>query len=328
MKDKILTLLRQEAGFVSGQELCDHFGVSRTAVWKAINGLKSEGYEIESSPRKGYRLCKVPDVLTEQELKSVMDTAWAGQTIEAHERICYSTNLRAKQLADMGTAHGTLVVADVQAGGKGRRGREWVTTPAGTNIAMSLVLRPDIPPVKASMLTLVAALAVRDGVEKMTGIKPQIKWPNDLVINKKKICGILTEMTMEAEYIQYIILGIGLNVNNESFVGELEDKATSLYLETGKKYGRAELVAASMKAFEHYYEQFVEDLSLKQMVEEYNQSLAGLNQKVCVLEPGKNWEGISRGINEDGELLVEDGEGKVEAVYAGEVSVRGLYGYV
>ena len=328
MKREILTLLRRQDGYVSGQEICKSLGVSRTAVWKCINSLKEEGYQMEAVQNKGYRLVSAPDVLTEAEIGSRLTGSWAGQTVEAHERIHCSTNLRAKQLADDGAPHGTLVVADVQEGGKGRRGRAWLSSPPGTAIAMSLILRPSFPPVKAPMLTLLAALAMRDGVEQVCGLRPVIKWPNDLALRGKKICGILTEMILEEEYIQSVVVGIGLNVNQTEFPEELREKAASLRLETGGKVQRAELIAQSMKAFEVYYETFLKTEDLSALQEDYNDSLAGLGGPVRVLASKGDWEGISLGIDATGSLLVRRPSGQIEPVDAGEVSVRGLYGYV
>lgn len=328
MKRKVLTLLRERGGHVSGQEICDNLGVSRTAVWKAINSLKEEGYRIEAVQNKGYRLVGAPDVLTAAEIGSLLKSRWAGSKLEAHERLAFSTNLRAKQWADAGAPHGALVVADVQEGGKGRRGRSWATPPPGAAIAMSLVLRPKFSPQKASMLTLLAALAVRDGVRRGAGLSPEIKWPNDLVLGGKKICGILTEMILEEEYIQYVVVGIGINVNQAGFPEEMRENATSLCLEAGRTFSRAELTARTAEAFEQYYEKFLETEDLSALREDYNGSLAGQNGPVRVLAPSGGWDGISLGIDESGSLLVRDQGGTIRTVNAGEVSVRGLYGYV
>lgn len=328
MKERVLSLLRQTEEYISGQSLCEQLGVSRTAVWKAVNALKAEGYQIEAVQNKGYRLIGVPDVLTEEEISSQLETVWAGRRVEAHARISYSTNLRAKQLADSGAPHGTLVVADVQEGGKGRRGRGWLAPLPGTNIAMSLLLRPAFAPAQASMLTLVAAMAVRAGIQQISGLDTQIKWPNDVIINRKKVCGILTEMTLEEEYIQCVVVGIGINVHNESFPEELAEKATSLTLESGRRFSRAALTAAVMKSFENSYERFVEDGDLRSLVAEYNACLAAKDQAVCIMAPDGVWEGISRGINAAGALLVEHADGRTEEIVSGEVSVRGIYGYV
>lgn len=330
MKEKILALLRGTDGYLSGQEICSVLGVSRTAVWKGVHALQDEGYEIEAVQNRGYRLVSAPDLLTEAELRSHLHTRWAGQSMEAYDHLSYSTSLRLRQLADEGAPHGAIVIADVQEGGRGRRGRSWMTPPPGAAIALSLLLRPDIPPAKASMMTLIAAMAVRDGVEAVTGIRPQIKWPNDLIVNGRKICGILTEMQMslETESVQYLIVGIGVNVNYESFPEELAEKATSLKLETGSRVPRAPLVTESLAAFEDYYDIFISDQSLVRLKENYNSSLTGLGEEIRILAPEGTWTGISEGIDEDGGLCVRHEDGQIEVIRSGEVSVRGSHGYV
>ena len=214
VKTEILKAIKEEAGFVSGQELCDRFGVSRTAVWKAIGQLKEEGFQIEAVRNKGYRLLSSDDVITEAELMSSMEGGFIKKIVYYEETD--STNIRARKLAEEGAPDGTLVVTDFQNAGRGRRGRMWVS-PSGTGIFMSLILRPDILPSSASMLTLVAALAVYDGIKETTGLETVIKWPNDIVAEGKKLCGILTEMSAELEGIHYVVTGIGINANMTEF---------------------------------------------------------------------------------------------------------------
>ncbi len=328
MKKKVLLLLRERGDFVSGQEICRLFGVSRTAVWKGVESLRDEGYTIEAVAHGGYRLMASPVRLTVEEISAYRRSKRAGNILEVHEKIAYSTNLRAKELAGQKYPQGTLVVADVQQGGKGRRGRSWEEPDPGSAIAMSLLLRPEFSPTKASMITLLTALAVRDGIEKTTGVIPQIKWPNDLLINHRKICGILTELSLEEDYIQSLVVGIGINVNNPPFSGELEQKATSLREETGETVCRSRLVAEILLAFEQYYEQFLQDQDLCGFIKTYNESLISRGKTVRVLSPMQDWEGISLGINTQGALLVEREEGKVEEIFAGEVSIRGRDGYL
>lgn len=198
MKTEILKLLRESGDYISGQELCSLFGVSRTAVWKVINQLKEEGYGIEAVQNKGYRLRLNPDVLSYSELKSRIRNNWAGGEIYYYEETG-STNIDAKRLGEEGAAHGTIVVADKQNAGRGRRGRAW-QSPAGKDIYFTILLRPSFEPDKASGLTLVMALSVAQAVERKCNLKAGIKWPNDVVLNGKKICGILTEMNMETDY--------------------------------------------------------------------------------------------------------------------------------
>ena len=328
MKTEILKILRSTDGYVSGQELCDKLGVSRTAVWKVIGSLKEEGYEIDSVSRKGYRLLSSPDVVSESEIASRILDGVFGQRVVSYE-ITDSTNTRAKQLAEEGAVHGTLVVANMQTAGKGRRGRSWQQE-EGSVIAMSLLLRPTFSPDKASMLTLLAAHSVAGAIEAVTGLPAAIKWPNDIVINGKKTVGILTEMSLGVEQaaIDYIVIGIGINVNNTAFPEDIRDMATSLYLEKGERVSRSVLIAESMRRLEVDYEAFLKTEDLSAILPDYNAHLISMNKEVRVLDPKGEYTGISRGMDAQGELLVERADGEIIKVYAGEVSVRGLYGYV
>ena len=325
MKAEILAALRETDSYVSGQELCKKFGVSRTAVWKAINQLKKEGYEIEAVNNRGYHIVSAPDVLSENELVSINKTGWIGKKVY-YQDVTDSTNTQANHLAETGATHGTLVVADRQEVGRGRRGRGW-ESPAHTGIFMTLLLKPELAPGNASMLTLVTALAVTKGIERVTGLSPRIKWPNDIVIRGKKVCGILTEMSAQIDYVNHIIIGVGINVQNESFPEEIAQVATSLKLETGSTVNRARLIEAIWEEFEKYYEQFMQTQNLKEMVQEYNTYLVNRNQKVRVLDPKGPFEGLAQGITERGELVVDTWEAR-RLVTSGEVSVRGIYGYV
>ena len=331
-KADILALLRNSEDYVSGQQLCDRFGVTRTAVWKAVNQLKEEGYRIESVPRKGYRLVESPeDILSASEITSRLTTKWAGRELYYYD-VTGSTNNDAKRLAEEGASHGTVVAADIQNAGKGRRGRGWQTLP-GTALAFTLLLRPEFAPDRASMITLVMALSVAEAVEEMTNAAATIKWPNDIVVNKKKICGMLTEMTMtpEMDEIQYIVVGAGINVNNgspEEFQEEIRGTATSLKIETGRQFSRAELLGRVLVRFEDNYAVFLETLDLSKLQAAYQCHLQGVGTEVRVLDPAGEYTGISQGINAQGELIVVKENGEKVQVYAGEVSVRGLYGYV
>ena len=320
MKSEILRLLKESEGYVSGQQLCEQFQVSRTAVWKVVDQLKKEGYEIEAVPRKGYRLVESPDVLSEAELESLRSTKWAGKSIFVFKETD-STNIQAKAGGEKGEPHGTLYVAE-----RGRRGRRW-ESPAGESIYMSLLLRPEFPPVKAPMLTLVMALAVARALREQTGVDVQIKWPNDLVVQGRKICGILTEMSIEMTWINYVVIGIGINVNQNEFPEELKDCASSLKMETGRRFRRSHLIAAVMEHFEMYYEQFLQEGSLAGLRKEYNELLVNKDRQVKILEPGNHYEAYALGINDTGELIVEKEDGSVQNIFAGEVSVRGIYGY-
>lgn len=326
MKEEILRLLRSADGYISGQELCNRFGVSRTAVWKAINQLKEAGYEIEAQQNKGYRLKAAPDLMTEAEIKSLLHTDWVAKEVLYFDTID-STNTKAQELAEKGYPSGTLVVADKQESGKGRRGRSWVS-PSGTGIFMTLMIKPDINPNNASMLTLVAALAVAKAITSVTGEEAMIKWPNDIVVNGKKVCGILTEMNAQFDYINHIVVGIGINVNNESFPEEISQMASSLMIEAGgKRFHRAQIIAETMSYFEQYYDTFLKTQDLSALVREYDELLVNRNKSVRVLDPKEPFDGKAMGITPKGELIVDTWESR-KLVSSGEVSVRGIYGYV
>lgn len=250
---------------------------------------------------------------------------WAGCCVKYYDSID-STNDEAKRLGKNGEKHGTLVIAEEQRLGKGRLGRSW-DSPKGKAIYMTLLLRPQIEPEKASFLTLLAALAVTDAIMQVTGVSVQIKWPNDIVANGRKLCGILTEMSTDANGIRYVVVGIGINCNMDSFPQQLESTATSLFLETGKKQSRVQLIASVMQSMEQYYEIFMQTGDFKNLKPIYEKWLVNYNRMVRVLSPNGEYIGTSRGINEKGELLVVDEAGQLHTVRSGEVSVRGIYGY-
>ena len=295
-------------------------------MWKAINQLKEAGYEIEAQQNKGYRLMAAPDLMTEAEIKSLLHTDWVAKEVLYFDTID-STNTKAQELAEKGYPSGTLVVADKQESGKGRRGRSWVS-PSGTGIFMTLMIKPDINPNNASMLTLVAALAVAKAITSVTGEEAMIKWPNDIVVNGKKVCGILTEMNAQFDYINHIVVGIGINVHNESFQEEISQMASSLMIEAGgKRFHRAQIIAETMSYFEQYYDTFLKTQDLSALVREYDKLLVNRNKSVRVLDPKEPFDGKAMGITPKGELIVDTWESR-KLVSSGEVSVRGIYGYV
>lgn len=326
MKEKILKVLMQTEGYVSGQSLCRELNVSRTAVWKCINQLKEEGYVIDAVTNKGYCLRQSPDVITAEAVKSRLHTKFWGQETVFFEETD-STNNVIKRMAEEGAAHGTLAIAEIQTAGRGRRGKQWAS-PKGSGIWMSFLLRPEILPQKASMLTLVTALAVRQAIFKVCQLPVLIKWPNDIVSGGRKVCGMLTEMSAELEWVHYVVIGIGINVNMKEFPEEIRETATSLRMECERKINRSSLIAAFGEAFEEYYEQFMKTGDLSLLMEEYNQYLVNCGEKVKIIDPAGEYTGVSAGINAQGELLVTDEEGSLRTVRSGEVSVRGIYGYV
>lgn len=273
-------------------------------------------------------------------------TKWAGQSLQYYE-VIDSTNTAAFREGDKGAVHGTLIVADHQTGGKGRRGRTW-ESPAGKNLYFSLLLRPEFSPDKAPMLTLVMACSVAAAIERTVGSKILkresarcraekngescealgIKWPNDILINGKKVCGILTELKLDRGQIGYVVIGVGINVKPQIFGEELAHKASALEQEYGLDISREQLLCNIMQTFEADYEAFIEAENLQPFLEGYQARLLNREASVRVLDPKGEYEGIARGINEKGELLVERYDGSICHVYAGEVSIRGSQGYV
>lgn len=236
-----------------------------------------------------------------------------------------STNTKIKELAKT-AKEGLVVVADRQTAGRGRRGRTWESTEEG-NLYMSVLLKPELEVTKAAMLTLVMAYSVAKALQRWE-IDVQIKWPNDLIMGKKKICGILTEMEVIDGQIDFIIVGVGLNLGQQVFSGELKEKATSIFAETGNQLDRENVLSAIMDVFEENYARFLENKSLEFLMQDYNDLLVNRNRQVVVLDPAGEYEGYSQGINADGELQVIGADGTITSVFAGEVSVRGIYGYV
>ena len=319
-------MLRESGDYVSGQELCRQLQVSRTAVWKTICRLREDGYEIEAAAGKGYRLKGFPDSIAAEEVTSILRTRWMGRPVYYFSEIS-STNLYAKQLAEDGAGEGLLVVADSQTKGRGRLGRSWAT-PSGTAIAMTLMLRPRLLPERISMVTLVMGMAVAQACRDLYMIDAGIKWPNDVVVDGRKLCGILTEMSTEITAVNYIVIGTGINANIREFPPELEQTATSLLLCLGHEVNRAQLIAGVMERFEEYYEAFLEAGDLTPVRERYQELLVNRGRTVQVLQPEGDYTGTALGIDERGRLLVRREDGTVIPVYAGEVSVRGVYGYV
>jgi BirA family biotin operon repressor/biotin-[acetyl-CoA-carboxylase] ligase len=266
-------------------------------------------------------------------IENKMTTKDFGKRVIYYEEID-STNTAAKELGKQTGNHGALVLAEEQNQGKGRLGRDW-SSPKGSGIFMTIVLQPQILPVHASMLTLVAALAVNQGIRKVTGLDSYIKWPNDIVVNGKKVCGILTEMSTMNDKLECVVIGMGINANRDVFPEELKKTATSLKLECKKEVERTELIVAIMEYLEQYYELFGQTESFIDMVTEYNEVLINRNKQVRIIGAHKEYTGTALGINETGALLVQTEEqhqgittSAIKTVVSGEVSVRGMYGYV
>ncbi|HIW22172.1 MAG TPA: biotin--[acetyl-CoA-carboxylase] ligase [Candidatus Dorea intestinavium] len=249
-----------------------------------------------------------------------------GELLDYHRELD-STNKRARDLGNRQAPDGMVVVTDVQTKGVGRRGRGWEGEP-GKNISMSVLLYPKIAPNEAPMLTLVMALAVVKAIKKVTGIQTKIKWPNDIIAGHKKLCGILTEMKMAENQVKYVVIGVGLNTNQVEFSPEVKDKATSLAKIKKQSFNKEELILEILRTFEPYYNHFLEELSLNSLKEEYNKLLINKDKRLRIKEEYEEYEAYGIGINDAGHLLVGLDNGTTKELLAGEVSVRGLFGYV
>jgi BirA family biotin operon repressor/biotin-[acetyl-CoA-carboxylase] ligase len=312
--------------FISGEKISEELGVSRAAIWKYINAIKEDGYEIEAISRKGYRIISVPDILTFEEIKGFLNTQQIGKNIIYCDSIG-STNSKAKELAEAGEEHGTVVISEEQTSGRGRLGRNWVS-PKYKGIWMSIILRPNIITENISQVTLLGAAAVQQAIMEM-GIKTGIKWPNDIVLNSKKVCGILTEMSGEIDHINYLVMGIGINVNleDEDVPLELKDMATSLKLQSGIYVDRKLLLAKVLNIFEKLYNDFVQSGNIKEIIEICRKNSILIGKEIQLIHRGKVATVKALDISDDGELVIENSEGILEYIVSGEVSIRGVYGY-
>lgn len=325
MKHKIIDRLHEEDGFISGEKLSEEFGLSRTAIWKHVNALREDGYEIESVTRRGYRLISSPDIINYDEVKGELTASLIGKKL-IHFQSVGSTNDKAKELA-VKAEEGTVIVAEEQTSGKGRLGRSW-SSPGRKGIYASIILKPDMEPFNAAKLTLLGAAAVALALEDC-GIESQIKWPNDIIINGKKAAGILTEMSSELGIVNYIILGIGINVNQsvEELPPELVDRATSLMIAAGKAIQRKHLLAQVLNRLDELYAQFKEKGDIDQALDICRERSAVIGKDIIVVQGRKQRPGHAVSINHDGELMVRFDEG-LEQVISGEVSIRTEYGYI
>ncbi len=315
MREKILRELKQSQGkYVSGRKLARSLKVSRTAIWKQINSLKKMGYEIEGKPKKGYRLIKSPDLITAEEIKIGLKTAFLGGELSYFQSVS-STNDVARELAEKGAAEGLVVLAESQSMGKGRLGRTWVSPPGG--IWLSIILRPKIQPSNAQLLALTAGVGAADTINKL-GLPAKLKWPNDVMIRDKKVCGILVELAAEAEAVNYAILGIGINANNdlETLPSEIQKNATTLKKELGRAIERAKFVQELLLELEEKYLLFQREPCM--ILNRWRALSNILGGKVQIKTQTESFTGIARDIAPNGSLLVELEDGFIKQVIAGD----------
>nr|WP_320146425.1 biotin--[acetyl-CoA-carboxylase] ligase [uncultured Anaeromusa sp.] len=321
MRARILKLLRQQSqDYLSGEEISRQLAVSRTAVWKHIQELKNHGYEIEAHPRKGYRLKSRPDLLLPEEIRAGLSTQFFGKQI-VHFFDTSSTNNEAKRLAADDVVEGTIVVSEAQTLGRGRLNRGWFSPPGG-GVWVSVILRPPFPPQEAPKCTLMAAVATVEAIREMSGLNCGIKWPNDILWQGRKLVGILTEMSAEMDAINFIVLGIGINVSlqESDFPAELREIGTSVSMGAKREISRVELLQKLLERLEYWY-QVVKQEGFEPVLEAWRRESVTLGQPVRVLAGEETYDGVAEELAEDGSLLVRTENG-LRRVLAGDVSLR------
>jgi len=319
-KSKILLHMKKHMNeWVSGETLSSMFNVSRTAIWKNIRNLKSEGFVIESSPKLGHRLIRTSDLLLETEIKDGLKTSVLGQNKFIHYTETDSTNLKAWELAMRGAPEGTLVISENQTKGRGRRGRDWVSMPE-KGISLSVILRPRIEPAEALKLTLITSVALAETIISCTGLDVRIKWPNDLLISGRKIAGILTEMHTDTDEIRHVVVGFGLNVNTrtEDFPVELREIATSLLIESGREFSRVALTRGFLELFENYYLMLTSN-NVTPVIQKWKDMADIHGRRITVQMIREQVTGWIVDIDRDGFLIIKDDNGKMHTIISGDV---------
>ncbi|MCJ7640448.1 MAG: biotin--[acetyl-CoA-carboxylase] ligase [Desulfobacterales bacterium] len=323
MDEQVLRLLRKNpSGFVSGQEISRHLEVTRTAVWKRVKSLRHLGYEIEAFRRLGYRLVRSPDLLTPWEILPILKTKWMGKKIR-YFRTIDSTNSEAYQLALRGAKEGEIVLAESQERGRGRVGRQWFS-PSSLNLYLSVILRPNLPPHRASLLTLMAAVATADAIETFAGLHPTIKWPNDILLNGRKIAGLLNEIHSETDRIHFVVLGIGvnLNVDRQRFPQGIRDGATSLKEEMGQKISRKAFLAILLESLEKWYGVFPKDGGAS-VLNAWRDRAQIAGKQVRISSFDEVLVGRAVDVDSEGALLVQMRNGQRKRIVAGDVDYTG-----
>jgi len=322
MDEEILRLLKKHPStFISGEELSRRLNVSRTAVWKRIRHLRSLGYKIEASTRSGYRLIQSPDILAPSELKPLLRVKWLGKTIHYFHALD-STNSKAYELASRGAEEGEIVIAESQAKGKGRLGRNWFSPPY-LNLYLSVILRPKISPHQAPFITLMAAVATAEAIEKTSGLQSSIKWPNDILLSGRKIAGLLNEIKSETDRIHFIILGIGvnLNVDEKMFPKEIRSIATSMKREMGQAVSRKDFLALLLKELEKWYTVFLKEGGTV-ILNSWRERAQIKGRQIKMTSFGETIAGRAIDVDSDGALIIETKHGERKRVVAGDVEYR------
>ncbi len=321
IRKNLLELFSQANGdFISGQKISEQLGCSRTAVWKHIEDLRNEGYELEAVRKLGYKIIRKPDKISGNEIQLGLKTKSLGHFIHFEETVT-STQKIAHKLAYDGAKEGTIVVTEEQTEGRGRLDRKWVSAKY-KGIWMSLILRPNIPLISAPQLTLLAAVGVAQAIQEVTGLEPDIKWPNDIMISGKKVVGILTELQAEADRINSVIIGIGINVNQskEQFPEDIQDKAASLSIMKGEKINRADLLQTVLLKIENLYNTYLENgfSVIKLLWESYAISIG---KHIVARTLHNAIEGCAIGITSEGVLMLEDEHGTIHYIHSADIEL-------
>jgi len=319
---KLLSLLKNSKGeWLSGEALSSELNVSRAAIWKNITSLKEEGYVIESVTRKGYCLMDAPDLLLKNEIQEKLTAKifGAGEIVHFHETD--STNSRARELAERGSPEGTVVVAEKQTVGRGRKGRSWFSDDKG-GIYMSIILRPLLSPGDTAGITLMTAVALAEALLSIAPIDVKIKWPNDILVNGKKLSGILTEMDAGMDSVNYIIVGVGINVNADidNFPDEVREVATSISAETGMKLSRNDVICAFLERLEFYYESSRKE-GFASVIEKWKSLSDIIGRPVRVDVVNGSFTGRVADIDPSGILVLEDKDGNTKRIISGDVTI-------
>ena len=319
-KDQLLLYLKENQGnWVSGELISNNLAVSRSAIWKHIGKLKEEGYVIESAPKKGYLLSKDSDPITADEIRKGLCTKVFGKQNIIYLKETDSTNTRAKELAAQGAPEGTLIIAEKQTNGRGRRGRNWFSPPGG-GIYCSLILRPTMQPGETPRITLMTAVVLAETLIFLMKLKLRIKWPNDILVNGKKLAGILTEISTEMDAVNYIVVGLGLNVNTrfENFPKEIKKTATSILIETGNRTPRIKLIQKYLKLYEQYYDMFKKN-NFKPIMSRWRELADIIGKQIKVNVIGKTHIGEVVDVDNDGVLILKDDQGMLQRIFSGDI---------
>ena len=318
---KLLNRLSKAGDFLSGEELCREFCITRSAVWKHIELLRAEGYHVDAVTGRGYRLMSLTGRPVDAEVSPFLTTRRFGRKILYHG-VTASTNIVAKSLASDGLPEGCVVAADSQTGGRGRMGRTWVS-PSGVNLYFSLILRPELPSIRVPQLTLLVAAAIHKALSSVVPcIAPMVKWPNDILINGKKVCGVLCEMQSEPDFTHFVVVGIGINVNQSEMPPELRDSATSLFAETGSLFSRPELLASFLNNFEPLYDAWIQEDDLGFILPYLERYSLLQSKQVTVDQLKRTISGTVCGIARGGELMLDGADGQTILISSGEAHLH------